>query len=92
MILEFLRRKFFPKDSELSEDSLIKKAQKNLHSIRSVEYLAHSRKGYELGVKENIECSIWLKKVIAFEPGTRKPHLIEVLQEIKRLKGLCFRT
>lgn len=92
MILEFLRRKFFPKDSELSEDSLIKKAQKNLHSIRSVEHLAHSRKGHELGVKENIEYSVWLKNVIAFEPGTRKPHLIKVLQEIKRLKGLCFRT
>jgi hypothetical protein len=54
MILEFLRRKFFPKDSELSEDSLIKKAQKNLHSIRSVEHLAHSRKGHELGVKETL--------------------------------------
>jgi len=87
-----IRLRFFPKDFELSEDDLIVKAKKKLHLIRSYEHLAHSRIGYENGLKENMTCNIWLNNVIGMEPGTRKEQLLQVMDELHRLKSLMFRV
>jgi hypothetical protein len=87
-----IRVKHFPKDFELSEDNLIIKAKKKLHLIRSYEHLAHSRIGYENGLRENMECNHWLNSVIAMEPGTRKEQLLKVMEELHRLKSLMFRV
>lgn len=87
-----MRLKFFPKDFELSEDDLIFKAKKKLHLIRSYEHLAHSRVGYENGLKENMMCNLWLNTVIGMEPGTRKQQLLKVMEELNRLKSIMFRT